>query len=34
MGNFVIKGWLRWLGWSSTLALGGCVIAMVVGWFV
>jgi len=34
MGNFVVKGWLRWLGWSSTLAMGACVIGMVVGWFV
>jgi Mn2+/Fe2+ NRAMP family transporter len=34
MGNFVIKGWLRWLGWSSTLVMGACVIGMVIGWFV
>jgi hypothetical protein len=34
MGNFVIEGWLRWLGWSSTLAMGACVIGMVVDWFV
>jgi Mn2+/Fe2+ NRAMP family transporter len=34
MGNFVIKGWLRWLGWSSTLGMGACVFGMVIGWFV
>jgi Mn2+/Fe2+ NRAMP family transporter len=34
MGNFVIKGWLRLLGWSSTLGMGACVIGMVIGWFV
>jgi len=34
MGDFVIKGWLRWLGWTSTLAMGACVIGMVAGWFV
>jgi Mn2+/Fe2+ NRAMP family transporter len=34
MGRFVIKGWLRWLGWSSTLVVGACAIGMVVGWFV
>jgi Mn2+/Fe2+ NRAMP family transporter len=34
MGNFVITGWLRWLGWSSTLGMGACVIGMVIGWFV
>jgi Mn2+/Fe2+ NRAMP family transporter len=34
MGRFVIKGWLRWFGWSSTLAMGACATAMIVGWFV
>jgi Mn2+/Fe2+ NRAMP family transporter len=34
MGKFVIKGWLRWLGWSSTVAMGACAIGMVIGWFV
>jgi Mn2+/Fe2+ NRAMP family transporter len=34
MGKFTIEGWLRWLGWASTIAMGACVIGMVVGWFV
>lgn len=32
MGNFTITGWLRWLGWTSTLVMAGCVGAMIVGW--
>lgn len=34
MGKFTITGWLRWLGWTSTLAMGLCAGAMIVGWFV
>jgi len=34
MGKFVIKGWLRWLGWASTIAMAACVLGMVGGWFV
>jgi Mn2+/Fe2+ NRAMP family transporter len=33
MGKFTISGWLRALGWASTLAMAACVIGMVVGWF-
>ena len=33
MGKFVISGWLRWLGWASTLAMTACVIGMIVSWF-
>jgi NRAMP (natural resistance-associated macrophage protein)-like metal ion transporter len=33
MGKFTISGWLRWLGWASTLAMAACVIGMIVGWF-
>jgi NRAMP (natural resistance-associated macrophage protein)-like metal ion transporter len=33
MGKFTISGWLRWLGWASTLAMTACVIGMVVSWF-
>jgi NRAMP (natural resistance-associated macrophage protein)-like metal ion transporter len=32
MGKFTISGWLRWLGWASTLAMAACVIGMIVGW--
>jgi Mn2+/Fe2+ NRAMP family transporter len=32
MGSFTITGWLRWLGWMSTLVMAGCVGAMIVGW--
>jgi Mn2+/Fe2+ NRAMP family transporter len=34
MGKFVIVGWLRWLGWASTLAMAACVIGMAAGWFL
>src|SRR3954471_6970935 len=33
MGKFTISGWLRALGWASTLAMAACVIGMVVSWF-
>jgi Mn2+/Fe2+ NRAMP family transporter len=33
MGKFTISGWLRALGWASTLAMAACVVGMVVGWF-
>jgi Mn2+/Fe2+ NRAMP family transporter len=33
MGKFTISGWLRALGWASTLAMAACVIGMVAGWF-
>jgi Mn2+/Fe2+ NRAMP family transporter len=33
MGKFTIGGWLRWLGWASTLAMAACVVGMIVGWF-
>jgi NRAMP (natural resistance-associated macrophage protein)-like metal ion transporter len=32
MGKFTIGGWLRSLGWLSTLAMALCVGAMVIGW--
>jgi Mn2+/Fe2+ NRAMP family transporter len=32
MGKFTISGWLRWLGWASTLAMAACVIGMIAGW--
>jgi NRAMP (natural resistance-associated macrophage protein)-like metal ion transporter len=32
MGKFVIGGWLRWLGWTSTVAMTICVAAMIAGW--
>jgi Mn2+/Fe2+ NRAMP family transporter len=34
MGTFIIAGWLRWLGWTSTLAMALCAGAMIVGWFI
>jgi Mn2+/Fe2+ NRAMP family transporter len=33
MGQFTIGGWLRWLGWASTVAMAACVSGMVAGWF-
>jgi Mn2+/Fe2+ NRAMP family transporter len=32
MAKFTIGGWLRWLGWASTLAMAGCAAGMVMGW--
>jgi Mn2+/Fe2+ NRAMP family transporter len=34
MGQFVIGGWLQYLGWISTAAMGFCVAAMGVLWVV
>jgi Mn2+/Fe2+ NRAMP family transporter len=33
MGKFTISGWLRWLGWASTIAMIACVIGMIAAWF-
>ncbi|MGG6896161.1 NRAMP family divalent metal transporter [Rhizobium sp. BR 315] len=30
MGEFIITGWLRWLGWTSTIAMAACVVGMIV----
>jgi Mn2+/Fe2+ NRAMP family transporter len=32
MKKFIIVGWLRWLGWTSTAAMAASVVGMVVGW--
>ena len=32
MGQFVIGGWLLWLGWASSLAMIGCVMGMFITW--
>ena len=34
MGKLVVKGWLYWLGWASTVAMAFCIIGMAVGIFV
>jgi Mn2+/Fe2+ NRAMP family transporter len=34
MGKFVIVGWLRWLGWASTVAMAACVAGMAAAWLV
>src|SRR4029453_16836506 len=31
MGKFTISGWLRWLGWAPTLAVGASAIGRIVG---
>lgn len=31
MGKFVVSGWLYWLGWASTVAMGFCIVGMAVG---
>jgi NRAMP (natural resistance-associated macrophage protein)-like metal ion transporter len=28
MGNFVVSGWLYWLGWTSTVAMALCIVGM------
>lgn len=33
MGEFVIRGWLRWLGWAATGTMATCVLGMMIGWF-
>jgi Mn2+/Fe2+ NRAMP family transporter len=33
MGPLVVKGWLYWLGWASTMAMAFCIIGMVVSLF-
>ena len=32
MGQFVISGWVQWLGWASTVAMIFCVVAMIAFW--
>jgi hypothetical protein len=32
--QFTITGWLRWLGWASTIVMAVCVVGMVVGWCI
>jgi Mn2+/Fe2+ NRAMP family transporter len=32
MGKFTIGGWLRWLGWTSTIVMSACVMGMIVSW--
>jgi NRAMP (natural resistance-associated macrophage protein)-like metal ion transporter len=34
MGEFTIKGWLRWLGWAATLAMAACALGMIARWIV
>jgi NRAMP (natural resistance-associated macrophage protein)-like metal ion transporter len=34
MRQFVISGWLRWLGWIATGAMMLCVVGMIVTWLV
>ncbi len=29
MGDFIIQGWLKWLGWAATLLMAGVVVAML-----
>jgi NRAMP (natural resistance-associated macrophage protein)-like metal ion transporter len=31
MGDFVIRGWLYWLGWASTAAMGLCTLGIAYG---
>jgi Mn2+/Fe2+ NRAMP family transporter len=31
MGNFVVSGWLYWLGWASTAAMALCIVGMGIG---
>jgi hypothetical protein len=30
MGEFVIRGWLRLLGWAPTAAMAVCVVGMAI----
>lgn len=33
MGEFTVRGWLRWLGWTATAAMAASVLGMVIAWF-
>jgi NRAMP (natural resistance-associated macrophage protein)-like metal ion transporter len=33
MGPLVVRGWLYWLGWASTIAMAFCIVGMVVSMF-
>jgi NRAMP (natural resistance-associated macrophage protein)-like metal ion transporter len=34
MGDFIVTGWLCWLGWASTFAMGLCIVGMAVTLFI
>ena len=34
MGDLVVSGWLYWLGWASTAAMGLCIVGMGVTFFL
>lgn len=34
MGDFTVSGWLFWLGWASTVAMGLCIVGMGVTLFI
>jgi NRAMP (natural resistance-associated macrophage protein)-like metal ion transporter len=34
MGEFVVTGWLSWLGWASTAAMALCIVGMGITLFV
>ncbi|TIX97837.1 MAG: divalent metal cation transporter, partial [Mesorhizobium sp.] len=34
MGDFPIRGWLRSLGWLSTVAMTLCVVGLAVQWLL
>lgn len=34
MGDLVVTGWLYWLGWASTIAMGLCIVGMAVTLFI
>ena len=34
MGEFTVKGWLRLLGWLSTVAMAARVVGMIATWLV
>jgi Mn2+/Fe2+ NRAMP family transporter len=29
MGDLVVRGWLYWLGWLSTVAMALCIVGMI-----
>jgi NRAMP (natural resistance-associated macrophage protein)-like metal ion transporter len=34
MGELIVTGWLYWLGWASTVAMGLCIVGMGVTFFL
>jgi len=34
MGELTVEGWVRWLGWAATIAMGACLLGTVATWLL